>query len=247
MITAKRLHICGIVPVLSDYDKAYAKDAAKAGISFVAVQENDILRLYTVEERLQVPLCMELKDVAARAASIVAIDKMLFAALPDLSHQYPETSWLLFGAVDDSALSQWSACADACAVCCTTPRKEDFAAIRAIALGYRFTHVGINHADADTANQTATQLANTFGFPSFDIGNSIFSSEQFELVKSVFKGTNGHIAIETNSILRAMDDLANKGIALDMDTLQRQPNGRLVSVYLSEEIGGFAFHLLQKQ
>ena len=59
-------------------------------------------------------------------------------------------------------------------------------------------------------------------------------------------GKNGHIAIKTNSIARAMAYLERNGVEIDMDTAKFS-DGAMIAVYLKEEIGGFAVHLLQKK
>ncbi len=58
-------------------------------------------------------------------------------------------------------------------------------------------------------------------------------------------GTNGHIAIRTNNIDRALYYLAKRGYEPDEMTAKYK-NGKLSAVYLKSEFGGFAMHLLQK-
>ena len=111
---------------------------------------------------------------------------------------------------------------------------------------YEFAHLGINHGTAEEAKNTAQLLLTLFGFRNYDIGSSIFSSSAFELVKSEYKGSKGHIGIYTNHMELAMGELEDKGVKLDYDTLQKKPDGQYVSIYLKDEIAGFAFHLLQK-
>jgi 2-dehydro-3-deoxyphosphogluconate aldolase/(4S)-4-hydroxy-2-oxoglutarate aldolase len=111
---------------------------------------------------------------------------------------------------------------------------------------YEFAHLGINNDTSEEAKGTAEILLKLFGFNNYDIGNSIFSSGAFELLKTKFKGTKGHIGIYTNDMNLAITDLESKGVELDYTTLQKKPDGMLVSIYLKDEIAGFAFHLLQK-
>ena len=60
----------------------------------------------------------------------------------------------------------------------------------------------------------------------------------------MFKGTNGHIAIRTNKMLPAMAEMERRGYEFDMSTVKDPDN--IKAVYLKNEIGGFAVHLLQK-
>ena len=73
----------------------------------------------------------------------------------------------------------------------------------------------------------------------------MFASGGIEVMKSMYLGKNGHIAIRTNSVPLAIAELAKKGFVCDMTTAKYK-GGRMVVVYLKDEIGGFAVHLLQK-
>ena len=64
-------------------------------------------------------------------------------------------------------------------------------------------------------------------------------------MKEKYLGGCGHIAICTNSIRCAVADLASKGFVVDMNTAKYKGE-RMIAVYLKNEIGGFAIHLLQK-
>lgn len=59
-------------------------------------------------------------------------------------------------------------------------------------------------------------------------------------------GSNGHIAIKTNNIDRAMNHLAMKGHPFDETTAKYDQKGKLKAIYLQKEIKGFAVHLVQK-
>jgi len=58
-------------------------------------------------------------------------------------------------------------------------------------------------------------------------------------------GTNGHIAIKTKNIARAIAYLERMGVALNEDSKKYDANGNMVAIYLAEEFGGFAVHLVQ--
>jgi 2-dehydro-3-deoxyphosphogluconate aldolase/(4S)-4-hydroxy-2-oxoglutarate aldolase len=65
-------------------------------------------------------------------------------------------------------------------------------------------------------------------------------------MKTPYLGTNGHIAIRTNYINRAIFHLQMRGFEFDMDTAKFDENHNLKAVYLKAEYGGFALHLIQK-
>ena len=61
----------------------------------------------------------------------------------------------------------------------------------------------------------------------------------------MYLGKNGHIAIRTNSIPLGLPVLEKAGFEVDMSTAKMKGD-RYVAVYLKNEIGNFAVHLLQK-
>ena len=110
-------------------------------------------------------------------------------------------------------------------------------------LGFSLGHVGINCVDLDEASGVAKQFSSIFGFD-YKMGNSsIFAGEAVEVMKSPFLGQKGHIAINTNSVDRAVAYLSEMGISFNESTRKTAPDGRTKAIYLTEEIGGFAIHL----
>ncbi|BCJ96821.1 hypothetical protein acsn021_43900 [Anaerocolumna cellulosilytica] len=113
-------------------------------------------------------------------------------------------------------------------------------------LGFELRHVGINASDETEADSVATSFEKLFGFTK-NVGNSsIFAGLGIEVMKAPYLGKNGHIAIQTNYIERAIFHLELQGFEFDMDTAKTDKNGKLVALYLKGEIGGFAVHLVQK-
>ena len=82
-----------------------------------------------------------------------------------------------------------------------------------------------------------------FGFSVKEGNSSIFASNGVEVIKSMYLGKNGHIAIRTNSIALALPVLEKAGFAVDMETAKMKGD-RINAVYLKNEIGNFAVHLL---
>lgn len=112
-------------------------------------------------------------------------------------------------------------------------------------LGFAVAHVGINCQDPEEAAAVCGLLGGAFQFPVREGAASNFSSEGIEVLKSRFRGANGHIAVQTNAMDCAIEALRRRRFTVDMSTARYQ-DGRLMTVYLAEEIGGFAIHLLQK-
>ncbi|MGN0980441.1 MAG: bifunctional 4-hydroxy-2-oxoglutarate aldolase/2-dehydro-3-deoxy-phosphogluconate aldolase [Candidatus Avoscillospira sp.] len=116
---------------------------------------------------------------------------------------------------------------------------------RRAVLGFEVAHVGINTEDGGAARAVADSFAAAFGFPAKDGASSVFASSGIEVMKSRYLGSQGHIAVRTNRVDAAIAELEKKGFAVDMDTAKYK-GGRITAVYLKDEIGGFAVHLLQK-
>ena len=116
---------------------------------------------------------------------------------------------------------------------------------RAAALGFEVAHVGVNCEDAASASAVCEKLNEAFDLPVKDGSSSMFASSGIEVMKTMFKGKNGHIAIRTNSVELAVAELAKKGFAYD-ESSAKYKNGRMTVAYLKDEFGGFAVHLLQK-
>ncbi len=112
-------------------------------------------------------------------------------------------------------------------------------------LGFEVRHVGVNLASADEADELADTLNNMFSFEKKVGNSSIFSGTGFELMKKPGRGTNGHIAIATNYIERAIYHLEKRGFEFDKESTVIK-EGRIKAIYFKGEFGGFAIHLVQK-
>lgn len=111
-------------------------------------------------------------------------------------------------------------------------------------LGFEVAHVGINCADADVSAEVANAFTAAFDFAVKWGNSSNFASTGVEVMKTMFKGANGHIAIRTNKMTPAIAEMERRGLELDMDSVSDKEN--IKAVYFKKEFGGFAVHLLQK-
>jgi len=111
-------------------------------------------------------------------------------------------------------------------------------------LGFELAHVGVNEESASKATASAQILQGLFFFPVKD-GTSSLMVGGVELMKSPYLGARGHLAIATLSVPRAVAFLARKGIGVRPETM-KEKDGKPLAIYLDQEIGGFAVHLLQK-
>jgi len=116
----------------------------------------------------------------------------------------------------------------------------------AVVLGFDLAHIGVNPRDG-SAQGIAERFASLLGAGIKEGSGSIFAGTAIEAMKAPGRGVNGHIAIRTRSIPRAVDWLSRQGFEVDPASEWRDGKGKLSSVFLKEEIGGFAVHLLREE
>ena len=113
-------------------------------------------------------------------------------------------------------------------------------------LGFELRHIGVNCENEAEADSVASKFDNLFGFTKKVGNSSIFAGIEVEAMKSVGRGANGHLAIGTNSVVRAKNYLESvKGVKFIEESAVVK-NGKLIAIYMEDQIGGFAVHLVQK-
>lgn len=115
----------------------------------------------------------------------------------------------------------------------------------ALMLGFEIRHVGINSSNETEANAIADLFVKAFGFAKNNGNASIFTGTGIEIMKAPYMGQLGHIAVQTNYIDRAIYHLEQQGFVMNEES-KKYKNDKLVAIYLEQEFGGFAVHLLQK-
>jgi 2-dehydro-3-deoxyphosphogluconate aldolase/(4S)-4-hydroxy-2-oxoglutarate aldolase len=113
-------------------------------------------------------------------------------------------------------------------------------------LGFEVAHIGINTENEEKALAAAEKFNKLFNFPVKNGNSAVFASDGIEIRKSMFRGTNGHIAIKTNYLERAIRYIEAMGGEVDKEKDVVVKDGKMKAVYLKEEIAGFAIHLVQK-
>lgn len=114
-------------------------------------------------------------------------------------------------------------------------------------LGFEIAHVGVNTASEADALKAAERFGFIFGMPVKNGNSSVFAGSAVEFMKEPYLGKNGHIAIRTNYIDRAVNYLSTVlGVEFDETSAKRDAKGALKAIYMKEEIGGFAVHLVNK-
>jgi len=112
-------------------------------------------------------------------------------------------------------------------------------------LDFSLRHIGINCADKEVADDGAKTLADIFSFGIRGCDVSYFVNESFELMKFIGRGTNGHIAVCTPNVDRAVYHLEKRGVKFDYQSAKYDEQGNITFIYLQDEIAGFAYHLVK--
>ena len=108
-------------------------------------------------------------------------------------------------------------------------------------LGFEVKHIGINTENAKEAMKAAKLFELMFGFDVAEGNSSIFcGSRAIEIMKKQYLGKNGHIAIGTNTLPRAIAYFKSRGFEFNEETASPK------AIYFKDEIAGFAVHLVQK-
>ena len=105
-------------------------------------------------------------------------------------------------------------------------------------------HIGINSESKEEADKTVNRLSFLFGTPVKVGSGGSFAGTIVEVLNAKGRGSHGHIAIRTNYIVRAINYMSTVlGVEFEEPIMK---GDKINAIYLKEEIGGFAVHLLQK-
>ena len=113
-------------------------------------------------------------------------------------------------------------------------------------LNFKLVHVGVNCQNEREAVEIADAFSKLLGQDT-KVGNSaVFAGTMIEASKQPGRGICGHIALGTNSVSRAVHYLESQGFSFDWD-LAKYDGEKLTVIYLKDEIGGFAVHLVENK
>jgi 2-dehydro-3-deoxyphosphogluconate aldolase/(4S)-4-hydroxy-2-oxoglutarate aldolase len=175
-----------------------------------------------------------------------------------LAAPYTDVAFVPTGGINEKNLADYLsydrvlACGGSWMVPDTAVKSKDWDAVReltsrAVSLmhGFELRHIGINQEDGIQAHQSAAALAQMLNMPLKEGASSLFAGTGFEIMKAPGRGKMGHIAVGTLSLPRAKAWLESRGFLFEEGSASYK-NGKMIAVYLKDEIGGFAIHLLQK-
>lgn len=113
-------------------------------------------------------------------------------------------------------------------------------------MGFQLAHIGINHENAEQANECADWFCRAFDFAPSDHRNAVFAGTAVESLKTKYSGTKGHIGFSTISMSRALPYLRSKGFRFREDSIVTDAAGKPRWAYFADEVDGFAVHIVQK-
>ena len=110
---------------------------------------------------------------------------------------------------------------------------------------FSVVHMGINCGSEENARSAAQLFAGLFGFDYQEGRSSILAGNStMELMKSVGRGTHGHIAIGTDDVDAAEAYLREKGCDF-VEESRTTKDGHTLALYFRGEVAGFALHLVR--
>jgi 2-dehydro-3-deoxyphosphogluconate aldolase/(4S)-4-hydroxy-2-oxoglutarate aldolase len=238
--------------------------AFNAGAGFVVSPCFDAEIAKAAKDALYIPICQTFAEMtAAQKAGIHTVGYYPCMAggagsLDIVARHFPDLKLVVMGESTVSSMGDIIAktCVSALGIFRGMPDGADFVSAESFyknaedaVTGYETWHIGINTPSSEDAFALASELNALLGLPikKGPTGN-FFVGTDIEVMKSYYRGTNGHIAIRTNKVPCAMYRFAKKGYKWDMDTAWPLEDGSILTVYLdvNTEFGGFAVHLLKK-
>lgn len=245
-----------------------AQSAVNAGAKFIVTPGFTVpVVQWCIENNIPViPGCSNATDIEAAMSFGITTVKFFPAeasggikTLKSFAGPYGGIQFIPTGGITENnvgdylALSNVAACGGSWMVPQDLVDQGDFSQIVALckeavkkAFGFELLHVGVNTADAADAANVANTFADLLSIPVIEYPGAFFAGTMFEIVKGPFLGKNGHIAIQTSDIERAVHHFQCKGAELDMNSAVRNDKGDLIAIYFKEQIGGFAIHLRRK-
>lgn len=253
----------GTVLTTGQVDKAYA-----AGAKFI-VSPGINPEVVKHCSHLQIPItpgCSNPSDIEVAIGLGLDVVKFFPAeamggikTIKAISAPYGGIKFIPTGGINEKNLNEYLSCPSilACGgswmVSESLIKSGDFGKITALArdavklmLGFELAHVGINADNSEQAAGIAKVFCTLLGLDYKEGNSSIFAGKAFEIMKTPFRGRNGHIAIGTNNITRAVTHMQSRGYKLDMNGAKKDSHGNFSAIYFEEEFAGFALHFVQK-
>ena len=244
-----------------------AKRAMDAGARFIVSPGfNEKVVKYCLEQNIPVvPGCANPSDIERAIELGLSVVKFFPAeacgglpAIKAISAPYHKMKFMPTGGINPANINSYLAfdkviaCGGSVMVSPQMMREKNWDGIRALTreavdamLGFTLRHIGINCETEAVAREEGKKFASLFGTDVNERGGALFAGPFVEMVKQNGRGTHGHIAVGVHSVERGVYHLQRRGFQFDEKSRTLDAKGNLKSIYFSEEIAGFAVHLVQ--
>ena len=178
-------------------------------------------------------------------------------AMQDFAGPFAGVKFLPTGGISLDNLEAFLSCPQigACGGSFVAPKdvleREDFDTVvekcrqaRRSALQFRLAHIGINHSSEEEGRKTAQRFCALLGLPAIAHAACTFAGTMVESNYFQGPGEKGHIGIRTSSVSRAVAWLREQGVEFREDYRKYDSAGNLTCIYLKDDIGGFAIHIV---
>lgn len=240
--------------------------AVEAGAQFIVSPGlNPKVVQYCIEKNIPViPGCANPSDIEAAIELGLTVVKFFpaeaaggLAMIKAMSAPYGNIRFMPTGGINEKNLNEylgfskilacggsWMAKSDLI----SQNRFDEIQAITAAAVqkmhGFTLQHIGVNTKDEPEAKTVADTLTAAFGCQQRATSKSYFAGDLFEIMLGAGPGTNGHIAVGCNNVLRAVKFLETRNITFDYETAKYDNKGNMSFIYINQEFGGFRIHLV---
>ena len=249
-------------------DAEQAKSAVESGAKAVFSSESgDDAISYCLKNNIAViPECTDAINIEKALESNLDVVKFMPAeknggieTIKNLSEKYPQVKFIPAGGITEDNYLDYLLDKSVMACCGSFMIKEeyinagDFEKIKESAahaiqkmLGFDLAHLVINCDNAEQAERDSSKIESIFGLKKTDAGVSIANADILHFMKQRSYGKNGQMAICSNFIDRAVFYLKEAKKEFIDESARFDADGNLMSIYLDNIIGGFAFKLVRK-
>lgn len=247
--------------------KHQVDEALEAGASFlVSPGFNPEIVRYCLEKKVTIiPGCATPSDMEKAISFHLDVVKFFpaeanggIASIKAMSAPYPQLSFMPTGGIHAQnvktylAFDKVLACGGSWMVNSELLEHKQFDEIKRLTkqaiqvmLNLEVAHISLPNSDEKTCESNTQKLANLFQQSIIeDTQANIVGS--FEIMKNSGRGMHARICVSTSSIERAMFHLQRNNITFDLESATYDKKNKLASIFVEDEINGFAFQLVRK-
>ena len=98
--------------------------------------------------------------------------------------------------------------------------------------------LGYQARSEEQAKKTAAPAQEKLPALDLSAGDNGLSDDQIDVLRALRDG-----ALQVDDVEEAMKDLASRGFTFREETISRNEDGKIINVYMQQELGGLAFHI----